>query len=217
MCDVDKLATKLLELSKQLANSSKSFHLTLKTDDINFSCSSKDRDLPLQTAKRIKKKSPSQKNRDHQRRKTFLEQKSDKSTSDKSKKEESDDENASAASEASFECDQCDFEANCKVSLRKHIGMKHKLIPQLDGHTEDETTEQQPDPPDSREQSREQKNSKVQTCDICDDETKDLWDHTLLHWKEDNQSQLTFSVWFEEFGTLRMKKELFHHGYFDQK
>ena len=31
------------------------------------------------------------------------------------------------------ECDQCDFQANCKVSLRKHIAKEHKSIPQLYG------------------------------------------------------------------------------------
>ena len=36
MCDVDKLTSKLLELSKQLATSSKSFIVTLRTKDINF-------------------------------------------------------------------------------------------------------------------------------------------------------------------------------------
>ena len=29
--------------------------------------------------------------------------------------------------------DQCDFEANCKVSLRKHTEKEHQAIPQLDG------------------------------------------------------------------------------------
>ena len=75
MCDVDKLTTQLFELSKQLAKSSKLFHIIVKTETFNFTCSSKDRDIPPNAAKRIKKKSPSQKNRDFLRRKTFLEKK----------------------------------------------------------------------------------------------------------------------------------------------
>ena len=67
MSEVDKLTLELLEISKQLANSSKSFKLTLETKDINFSFSSKDRELPPKDFERTKKKSPSQKNRDFQR------------------------------------------------------------------------------------------------------------------------------------------------------
>ena len=33
----------------------------------------------------------------------------------------------------SFKCDQCEHQANCKASLRKHVGKEQKLIPQLDG------------------------------------------------------------------------------------
>ena len=40
---------------------------------------------------------------------------------------------SSNQSEESFQCDQCDHKASCKVSLRKHIGKTHKNIPQLDG------------------------------------------------------------------------------------
>ena len=60
MCDVHKLTTQLLELSKQLANSSKSFRIIVKTETLNFTCFSKGRDTPLETLsiKRIKKKSP---------------------------------------------------------------------------------------------------------------------------------------------------------------
>ena len=72
MCDVDKLTSQLLELSKQLANSSKSFKLTLKTKDVNFTFSSQDVQNPVQdgnnpgakTTATRKKKSPSQKRQD---------------------------------------------------------------------------------------------------------------------------------------------------------
>ena len=55
MCDVCSLAVQLLELSRQLANSSKLFKLTLKTKVIHFNFSSHDRDLPAKTVK-IKKR-----------------------------------------------------------------------------------------------------------------------------------------------------------------
>ena len=81
MCDVDKLISQLLELSKQLATSSKSFRVTLRTKDINFTCCSQDVSHPAQdeihpgaltTAKKKKTKSPSQKKRDFERRKLFF-------------------------------------------------------------------------------------------------------------------------------------------------
>ena len=74
MCDVNNLASQLLELSKQLMNSSKSFKLTLKTKDVNFTCSSQDRDLSSKEI-RIKTISPSQKKRDFHRKKPFLKKK----------------------------------------------------------------------------------------------------------------------------------------------
>ena len=81
MGDVDQLTFQLLELSKQLANSSKSFKITLKTKDINFTFSSQGVHNPGQydnnpgaktSATKKKKKSPSQKKRDTERRKFFL-------------------------------------------------------------------------------------------------------------------------------------------------
>ena len=88
MCDLEKLYTQLLELSKQLANSSKSFKLTFQTKDINFTFSSQDVKHPDQdvnhagskTTEKKKKKSPSQKNRDSERRKLFLRKKLEQPT-----------------------------------------------------------------------------------------------------------------------------------------
>ena len=42
-------------------------------------------------------------------------------------------------SEERYQCDQCDHKASCKVSLRKHIGKTHKMIPQLDGLLDEES------------------------------------------------------------------------------
>ena len=41
--------------------------------------------------------------------------------------------NSFSTKQQSPECDQCDFQAKCKVSLRKHIQKEQKSIPQLDG------------------------------------------------------------------------------------
>ena len=67
----------------------------------------------------VKKKSPSTLKRNAARKERFLQ---DKKTS--SEKETLAD---------SFKCDQFDHQANCKASLRNHVGKEHKVIPQLDG------------------------------------------------------------------------------------
>ena len=80
----------MLEISKQLANYSKSFKLTLKTNDIYFTFSRQDAHHPVQdeiTAKKKKKKSPSQKKYDSERRKLLLLTKSDTTDSTKPSKE----------------------------------------------------------------------------------------------------------------------------------
>ena len=54
MSEGDKLTLQVLEISKQLANSSKSFKLTLESkQDISFSSSSKNRDLPPKDSEKI--------------------------------------------------------------------------------------------------------------------------------------------------------------------
>ena len=62
----------------------------------------------------VKKKSPSTVRRNMARKQKFLEDRKQ-------------------TTKTSFKCDQCDHEANCKVSLRKHMGKDHKKIPQIDG------------------------------------------------------------------------------------
>ena len=111
MCDVDKLTTLLLELSKQLANSNKSLYIIVKTETFNFTCSSNERNIPPNYVKRIKKKSPSQKNRDFLRRRTFLEKKINQIES-----------NADI-----FECNQRDFKNSSENELKVHIEKQHKI------------------------------------------------------------------------------------------
>ena len=111
MCDVDKLTSQLLELSKQMANSSKSFHIFVKTEKLNFTCSIMDRGIPPNTAKRIMKKYPSQKNRDFLRRRTFLEKKL----------------NQIESKADIFECNQCDFKNSSEIELNVHIEKQHNI------------------------------------------------------------------------------------------
>ena len=81
MCEVGMLTTQLLKISKQLAAGSKSFKLTLKTKDIDFSFSTQDKEVIPEDPEHVKKKSPSQKKRDFQRKNPYLEKKLDKSHS----------------------------------------------------------------------------------------------------------------------------------------
>ena len=143
MCDVGSLTSKLLEISKQLANSSKSFKLTLKTKDINFTfCSQESHHHPKQNEtdpgaettakKKKKKKSPSQKKRDSERRNLFLLKKSETTDSTKPSEENNTSGNTENQ-EKSFLCEICDMKTNCKVSLGKHMQKEHSTIPQFDG------------------------------------------------------------------------------------
>ena len=138
MSDVDKLTSQLLELSKQLANSNKSFKLTLKTKDINFNVCSQVAHSPGQdviypgalpaTSKKTKKKSPSQKKRDSERRKLFLMEKLEITTKPSKTSKENNTSNDMDENEESFQCEICDMKVRCKVSLGKHI---QRSIPQF--------------------------------------------------------------------------------------
>ena len=135
MCDVDKLTSQLLEISKQLASSSKSFHFTLKTKDVDFTFSSKDRDYPSKDPEKPKKKSPSQKNRDFERRKQFLEKKLNESNFTKKPLENTngDKQVIEEKQDMQYKCNDCDYITNSKKGLHIHIGKQHKISGQLDG------------------------------------------------------------------------------------
>ena len=142
MGDVDQLTFQLLELSKQLANSSKSFKITLKTKDINFTFSSQGVHNPGQddnnpgakiSATKKKKKSPSQKKRDTERRKFFLLKKLENTNKSTKPSEDIITSSEHGEPEESFLCEICEMKANCKVSLGKHKQKEHSTIPQLDG------------------------------------------------------------------------------------
>ena len=144
MCDLDKLTTQLLELSKQLANASKSFNLTLKTKDISFTCNSQDSDSPVKTTTRIKKKSPSSKKRDFLRRNAFLKKKMEESNNLSTEE---------TNSKSCFPCDVCDFLANSRKDINIHMVKEHKSLEQLDGNTSINSTTVEEKDQDTKEET----------------------------------------------------------------
>ena len=113
-----------LEFSRQMESNKKSFKLEVKlSSGFSFNFNNLDQEDSKSRTKEVKQKSPSTLRRNAARKKKFL----DKKNAVSSTKE---------LSESSNKCDQCDYEANCKVSLRKHIGREHQAIPHIDGFDE---------------------------------------------------------------------------------
>ena len=85
----------------------------------------------------------------------------------------------SVQSRESYQCDQCDLKASCKVSLRKHIGKTHNVIPQLDGLLEDEKFEDKEvqTEPELHEEKLKCPNFEYGNCD-------QEWFDTKFEWKE---------------------------------
>ena len=129
MCEVDKLTTQLLESSKQLAGSRKTFQLTLKTKDIFFSFTSQEKDVNHQASGKVKIKSPNQKMRDFKRRQLFLKKKLDTSTISTKLSDQSYTNNVDKAEELEtlFNCDECDYKRTSIKGLQIHKGKLHKI------------------------------------------------------------------------------------------
>ena len=109
-----------LEFSRLLISNQKAFQFEVKlASGFSFNFNTLDQEPTKSRTQEVRKKSPSTLKRNAARKERFLQ---DKKTS--SEKEILAD---------SFNCDQCQHQANCKASLRKHVGKEHKLIPQLDG------------------------------------------------------------------------------------
>ena len=136
------VTSQLLEISKQLATSPRSFTVTFKTKDIDFSFSSQGKDDNPKHPGHEKKKSPSQKKRDFQRRKHFLENKLEKSNL--SLKICDDDNTVMNHTEEvvpPFKCDDCDFEGISIKGLGIHRGKQHKIGAQIDGIEDEDLKE----------------------------------------------------------------------------
>ena len=107
-----------LDFSRQLISNQQFFKFEVKLPcGFTFNLNTLDQEPTKFSSKEVKKKSPCTK------KQRFLEE---KNSSVRNK-----------ISEFSFKCDQCDLEANCKVSLKKHIEREHKIIPQIDGFDDD--------------------------------------------------------------------------------
>ena len=110
-----------LAFSRQMESNKKSFKLEVKlSSGFSFNFNTLDHEESKSRTKEVKKKSPSTLRRNAARKQKFL----DKKNTSSANKE---------LSEDSKKCDQCDYQANCKVSLRKHVGKKHLVISQIDG------------------------------------------------------------------------------------
>ena len=121
----NSVLSQCLDFTKQLINTRTSFKFDLKLPSgFSFSFTTTDQKPSISRKGDIKKKSPSTLRRNAKRKQKFLEQKKNQSSTNELSKE-------------SFECDQCEYQANCKVSMRKHIAKEHILIPQLDGVLEE--------------------------------------------------------------------------------
>ena len=181
MGEVDKLTSQLLEISKQLASSSKSFKFTLKTKDISFSFCSKDRDLPSEDAEKNKRKSPSQKNRDFKRRKHFLEKKLDESNSANKpcEKDSADNKVIVERQDDQFKCEECEYSTSSNKGLQIHIGKQHKISGQIDGIDDIELKE---DKKQEYTESETQTDSPFQCGKFCEEifDDKNAWKMHML-------------------------------------
>ena len=74
-----------------------------------------------------------------------------------------------------YKCDQCEYEVNCKVNLRKHIGRKHSIIPQLDGSNDVKPSEDR----SSQTNSIKVKHSDVQTGS-CESSVTVKWNESEI-------------------------------------
>ena len=106
------------------------------------------------TWKQNKKLTPCQERRRLKRRENFLQRKSNEATEKVTEKvteeiaeakkaglEESCDEPTTEPLKAPvLECDQCDYIASGKASLSRHVTIRHKYIPQIDGQIDGDKT-----------------------------------------------------------------------------
>jgi len=120
----NSVLSQCLDFTRQMVSTSKFFKFNLKMPTgFSFDFTTTDPEPSRSRKGEFKKKSPSTLRRNAKRKQAFSEKKTSPSIQE--------------LSDEDFKCDQCNFQANCKVSLRKHIAKDHKLIPQLDGALEE--------------------------------------------------------------------------------
>ena len=144
MCEEINITSRLLDITKTLAeknvNFSISLKFTMKEKEFKFDASSsqKDQDHPVLLKKR-KKKSPSQKARSLKRLLEYKEKnrkKSELTTSPVSSTESSDVTLSSKddSVKTAFSCDQCKHTTKTENGMKRHMKNKHDLE-QLDGNS----------------------------------------------------------------------------------
>ena len=100
-----------LEFSRLLISNQKPFQFEVKLASVcSFNFNTLDQESTKSRTQEVKKKSPSTLKRNAARKLRFLQ---DKKTSSVEKETLAD----------SFKCDQCDHQANCKASIKKHVGI----------------------------------------------------------------------------------------------
>ena len=139
-----------LEFTRQMDSNKQSFKFEFKlSNGFSFNFNTLDQEESKSGTKEVKRKSPSTLRRNAERKQKFLDKKNISSATKE-------------LSESYFQCDQCDYEANCKVGLRKHMEKQHTLIPQIDGLVDIKTSEER----SSQTENTKVKNSEVQTESI---------------------------------------------------
>ena len=122
----NSLSSQCLAFCQTLANQGKSFSFNVKVGSdfsFSFSLETSEKDMAIKAKKRI---TPSTRRRNARRREEFLARKGFNPPSGNAP-------TSSVEVEKELECDLCDFKSSCKAGLNRHIGSKHKSIPQLDG------------------------------------------------------------------------------------
>ena len=124
----------MCDISKQLGTSPRYLTLTFKNKDIDFSFSSQGKDDNPKHPGHEKKKLSSQKKRDFQRRKQFLEKKLEKSSlSLKICDDENTVKNHTEEVAPPFKCDDCEFKGLSYKILNVYKEKQHNIEAQADG------------------------------------------------------------------------------------
>ena len=152
-----------LEFTRQMDSNQKSFKFEVKlSSGFSFNFNTRDQEESKSGTKEVKKKSPSTLRRNAERKRKFLNKKNTSSANNE-------------LSESSFQCAQCDYEANCKVSLRKHMEKQHTFIPQIDGLVDIKPSE---------ERSSQTENIKVTSSEV---QTESRESPVTVKWGESDQ------------------------------
>ena len=144
------LVSQCLDFCQTLATKSQGFNFILNIGS-NFSFSLDTRIKNPTSVVRKKKSSPSTLRRNARRRQKFMETKNSTVIEETDKQTET---MSAEISDSSLFCDICEFSANSKIALNKHMKTQHVNIDQLDGNlTWNSTPDESSKPEDFTETS----------------------------------------------------------------